>query len=96
LTARQDDAKASSQRRRLRRSDLPGLGGEPDRGTGGAEALIVASFDELEEEAVLEHMRVDLEEFAFDFSRSVRDRNIWLGSCRDEMVMFPRQGRLIV
>jgi hypothetical protein len=36
-------------------------------------------------------MRVDLEEFAFDFSRSVRDRNIWLGSCRDEMVMFPRR-----
>jgi hypothetical protein len=71
------------------------LGGEPDRGIGGAEALIVASLGELEEEALLEHMRFDLEEFAVAFAVGTRPKYLAPFLPRRDGDV-PAQGRLIV
>src|SRR5438552_4918234 len=44
------------------------LCGEADRGVGGAEPLIIAALDDLEEEPFVENVGVDLEEFAVAFA----------------------------
>ena len=41
---------------------------QPDRGIGGAKAVIVPALDDLEEEALIEGVGVDLEEFAVAFA----------------------------
>src|SRR5258705_12422652 len=45
------------------RSRFTGLRGEPDRGVGGAEPVIVTPLHDLEEEPLVEDVGIDLEEF---------------------------------
>ena len=69
---RSQDSRRMQRQRRCSRSNprhargayLAGLGGETDRGIRRAKALITAALDDLEEEAFVEDVGVDLEELA--------------------------------
>src|SRR5450432_1280440 len=68
VAKRWDFSDRNSHPRNIHRPHFAGLGRQPDRGVGGAEAGIMAALHDLEEKPLIENVGVDLEKFAVAFA----------------------------